>query len=269
MLSPWARIVILAVFIEASIGWGAFAYVGADLHLRFGLSFAAIGLIVGTFGIGGLIYAASVQPLVDLLGATGFAILGGGLLGLAYLVLAIGAAWWLAPIAVTAIGLGFYALHNTLQTNATQMTPQARHRGRDLLLGDLSRSDAGRRGGGAGVRPLHRGAVVPRDGDRTASAGVVVCREAEAACKEERTSAQVAGSVRPPRYSLLSATARDPFDLGPHQALDHSRQIVVEPGLEHRPQHLPHQVLERAAFCTSTVWASVLNAESTAALVAA
>ena len=24
------------------------------------------------------------------------------------------------------IGLGFYALHNTLQTNATQMTPQAR-----------------------------------------------------------------------------------------------------------------------------------------------
>jgi predicted MFS family arabinose efflux permease len=25
-----------------------------------------------------------------------------------------------------AIGLGFYMLHNTLQTNATQMTPQAR-----------------------------------------------------------------------------------------------------------------------------------------------
>ena len=63
--NPWARIVILAVFIEASIGWGAFAYVGADLHLRFGLSFTAVGLIVGTFGIGGLIYAASVQQLVN------------------------------------------------------------------------------------------------------------------------------------------------------------------------------------------------------------
>jgi MFS transporter, YNFM family, putative membrane transport protein len=48
------------------------------------------------------------------------------LLGLAFLVLAIGAAWWLAPFAVAAIGLGFYALHNTLQTNATQMTPEAR-----------------------------------------------------------------------------------------------------------------------------------------------
>src|SRR5262249_14004161 len=56
----------------------------------------------------------------------GLAIFGGVLLGLAYLALAFGTAWWLTPVAVTAIGLGFYALHNTLQTNATQMTPQAR-----------------------------------------------------------------------------------------------------------------------------------------------
>ena len=48
------------------------------------------------------------------------------LLGLAYLTLAFGGSAALAPVAVTAIGLGFYALHNTLQTNATQMTPQAR-----------------------------------------------------------------------------------------------------------------------------------------------
>jgi MFS transporter, YNFM family, putative membrane transport protein len=122
----WARFVIVAVFIEASIGWGAFAYVGADLHLRFGLSFTAVGLIVGTFGIGGLIYAGAVQQLVNRLGQPGLAVFGGALLGLAYITLAVGAAWWLAPIAVTAIGLGFYALHNTLQTNATQMTPQAR-----------------------------------------------------------------------------------------------------------------------------------------------
>ncbi|HEY9360853.1 MAG TPA: MFS transporter [Xanthobacteraceae bacterium] len=124
--NPWARLVILAVFIEASIAWGAFAYVGADLHLRFGLSFGAIGLIVGTFGVGGLLYAACVSLLVNRLGQAGLAMFGGVLLGLAYLTLAIGAHWWLAPIAVTAIGLGFYALHNTLQTNATQMTPQAR-----------------------------------------------------------------------------------------------------------------------------------------------
>ena len=122
----WARTVILAVLIEAAIGWGAFAYVGADLNQRFGLSFTAIGLIVGAFGIGGLLYTGTVEQLFNLLGQRGLAIAGGALCGVAYLMLAIGATWWLTPIAVTMIGLGFYALHNTLQTNATQMTPQAR-----------------------------------------------------------------------------------------------------------------------------------------------
>ena len=107
------------------MAWGAFAYVGADLHLRFGMSFTAIGLIVGAFGIGGLIYAGSVQQLVNRLGQPRLAMLGGVLLALAYLILAAGVAWWLAPLAVTAIGLGFYALHNTMQANAT-MTPEAR-----------------------------------------------------------------------------------------------------------------------------------------------
>ena len=122
----FARIVILAVLIEAAFGWGAFAFVGADLHQRFGLSFSAVGLIVGTFAVGGLVYASTVAQLVNFFGQRGLAVGGGVLCGIAYLALAAGAAWWLAPIAVTMIGLGFYALHNTLQTNATQMTPQAR-----------------------------------------------------------------------------------------------------------------------------------------------
>src|SRR5262249_35128461 len=130
---------------------------------------------VGTFGIGGLLYAASVQQLVNRFGQAGLAIFGGVLLGLAYLALAFGTAWWLTPVAVTAIGLGFYALHNTLQTNATQMTPQgAGNRGRDLLPRDLSRPDAGGRRGRARVRSLHRGAAVHGNRGRAASLGLVV-----------------------------------------------------------------------------------------------
>jgi MFS transporter, YNFM family, putative membrane transport protein len=126
LASPWARLVIAGVFVEASVAWGAFAFVSADLHARFGLGFTAIGLIVGAFGVGGLIYAGLVQQLVDRFGQQGLALLGGVLLGLAYLILAVGFARWLAPLATMAIGFGFYALHNTFQTNATQMTPEAR-----------------------------------------------------------------------------------------------------------------------------------------------
>jgi YNFM family putative membrane transporter len=124
--NPWARAVVVVAIIESSVAWGAFAYVGADLHLRFGLSFTLVGLVVGAFAVGGLIYSVSVRPLVARLGQPGLAFAGGAMLATAYLVLAVQPVWWLAPIAVTAIGLGFYMLHNTLQTVATQMTPEAR-----------------------------------------------------------------------------------------------------------------------------------------------
>ena len=126
LTNPFARIVLIAGFLEGALAWGAFAYIGAYLHLRFGLSFSLVGGVVACFGIGGLIYAALVKLFVYRLGQAGLAVTGGIILAVAYLQLAIGPVWWLAPIATTAIGLGFYMLHNTLQTNATQMTPQAR-----------------------------------------------------------------------------------------------------------------------------------------------
>jgi YNFM family putative membrane transporter len=124
--NPWARTVLLIGVIEAALMWGAFAYVGADLHLRFGLSFTLVGAVVAAFGVGGLIYAALVPRLVGRFGQTGLAAFGGLLVGAAYLLLALAPVWWIAPLSVVAIGLGFYMLHNTLQVNATQMSPQTR-----------------------------------------------------------------------------------------------------------------------------------------------
>jgi len=126
LANPLARFVIVVAFAEFAFMFGGFAYVGADLHLRFGLSFTLVGLMVGFFGLGGLIYAASVKQLVHRFGQAGLALNGGLILALAYLVLALAPAWWIAPLAITLIGLGFYMLHNTLQTIATQMSPQAR-----------------------------------------------------------------------------------------------------------------------------------------------
>ena len=124
--NPFARIILIMAFIEAALAWGAFAYIGANLHVRFGLSLTLIGLTVACFGVGGLIYAGLVRFLVYRFGQAGLTVMGGFLITAAYIVLAFQPTWWLAPIAVTAIGLGFYMFHNTLQTKATQMTPEAR-----------------------------------------------------------------------------------------------------------------------------------------------
>src|SRR5262249_61699305 len=63
--APWARTVIAMGFIESVFMFGAFAYVGADLHLRFGVNFALVGLFVGSFAIGGPIYSLFVGGLVN------------------------------------------------------------------------------------------------------------------------------------------------------------------------------------------------------------
>src|SRR5436190_19075158 len=53
--NPWARTVLMVVGIEGALLQGVFPYISADLHLRFGLSFAAIGIIIGVFAAGGLV----------------------------------------------------------------------------------------------------------------------------------------------------------------------------------------------------------------------
>lgn len=123
---PWARIVTLGVFLEGALMFGALTYVGADLHARHGLGFSAVGGALAAFALGGLVYAASVKPLVDRLGQRGLATAGGVLVALSYGMVALGPAWWLAVAALVTVGLGFYMLHNTLQVNATQMAPDAR-----------------------------------------------------------------------------------------------------------------------------------------------
>ena len=74
--NPFARIIIAVGFVEGGLAWGAFAYIGASLHLRFGLSYTLIGITVAFFGIGGLIYSGLVRLFVNRLGQIALPIVG-------------------------------------------------------------------------------------------------------------------------------------------------------------------------------------------------
>ena len=124
--SRWARFIVLAAFIEGAIFFGGFTYVAANLHARFGLSFSTVGVIVAAFGLGCVLFAGTVHHTAARLGERGLAAGGGVIAMLAFLTLAVQPVWELAPIACIMLGFGYYMLHNTLQTNATQMLPAAR-----------------------------------------------------------------------------------------------------------------------------------------------
>jgi predicted MFS family arabinose efflux permease len=123
---PWVRVVVLTVAAEGFLFYGAFAYLGAYLQHEFALGYLAIGLMIAGFSVGGVLFSLSVKRLVARLGERGLALAGGVVLLVCYLGLAITPGWVLAVPLCIAVGLGFYMLHNTLQTKATEMAPQAR-----------------------------------------------------------------------------------------------------------------------------------------------
>ena len=124
--STWVRVVLLTVFIEGTLFYGTFAYIGAWLKQGFDLSYFVIGIMLAGFGLGGVFYSLSVRWLLRRLGESAFAI-GGALVLFGFFVfLPFAPAWQIVGPMCVAGGFGFYMLHNTLQTKATEMYPRAR-----------------------------------------------------------------------------------------------------------------------------------------------
>ncbi len=124
--SPWVRTVTVAVFLEGAFFFGVFAYAGAYLKERFGLPYATVGAVLGSYGFGAFTYSLLVKRLRSVMGERGFVRLSAAILLAGFAALPLLPVWQAAIPLFAAIGFGFYLLHNTLQTKATEMAPEAR-----------------------------------------------------------------------------------------------------------------------------------------------
>ncbi|VGO08345.1 putative membrane transport protein [plant metagenome] len=122
----WARVVLLTVFLEGALVFGVLAMVPAYVQTRFALTPTAAGAIGGIFALGGLAYVAVARRLVQSLGEAGLVSAGGLVLALACVTYAVGPVWAWSLLAGVLCGFGYYLLHATLQTQATQMVPARR-----------------------------------------------------------------------------------------------------------------------------------------------
>jgi predicted MFS family arabinose efflux permease len=123
---PTAPLVLGTVMLEGLFVFGGLAYLASSLTDRFNVNYAYAGLMVAGFGCGGLIYSGSARKLVARAGELGVLLLGGTLLGAAFVFIAVMPSWhWFVP-AVIVLGMGYYTMHGTLQTRATELAPQMR-----------------------------------------------------------------------------------------------------------------------------------------------
>jgi predicted MFS family arabinose efflux permease len=128
--NPKASWLYPAVLVEGMLFFGFFPYAGEALLAMepgSGRDVATrVGFVLGAFGIGGLAYAFTVRRLIQALGVRRMCIVASLLGAAAYVGLAASGHWWQAAVAMLASGLAFYMLHNSLQTEATELAPSAR-----------------------------------------------------------------------------------------------------------------------------------------------
>ncbi len=129
LLIKKSRQVIITGTLEGVFIFGIFAYFGAYLRDSYDLGYGTVGLILGAYGLGGLFYAMVVPYLVRSLGELKMIGLGSFFLGMSFLSFGFIARWeFIVPVFFFA-GFSFYVFHNTMQTHATEIAPDARGAG--------------------------------------------------------------------------------------------------------------------------------------------
>lgn len=128
--NPKAVWLYAAVIGEGLLVFGVFPYVGPLLIERSGsaaeAASAQAGLALGAFGVGGLVYAALVRRIIGWLGVRRMCLWGSSGVAVLYAALAVLPVWWLHALAMAGAGLAYYMMHNSLQTEATELAPAAR-----------------------------------------------------------------------------------------------------------------------------------------------
>ena len=123
---PRVRWVLSVTAIEGALAFGTLAFVPSQLVQHLGLSASVAGGLMALYGIGGLAYSQQAKRWLGWLGERGLVQVGSALVALGLLLLAWTHHVVLGGAGCLLAGLGFYMLHNTLQTQATQMVPEAR-----------------------------------------------------------------------------------------------------------------------------------------------
>ena len=120
------RHVAITACIEGFFFFAGGAFIGAFLHEQFGLGYAWIGLLLACFGIGSLVYTSTAKFIVPALGERRMVMLGSLITSCCYLGFVFAPGWKICIPIMIVCGFGFYVMHNTVQTLATELAPDAR-----------------------------------------------------------------------------------------------------------------------------------------------
>lgn len=125
--NPRALPCYVSVLIGGTCLFGVLPHVSGMLEARGAGSVREAGFIAAAAGLGGIVYTLSVRAVLAWIGGQFNMIrLGGALSAAGFILAALSPTWPLEAAAFVVLGFGFYMIHNSLQTQATELVPDAR-----------------------------------------------------------------------------------------------------------------------------------------------
>jgi predicted MFS family arabinose efflux permease len=122
-----AYVCFIAVFCEGILVFGLLPFVASLLVARSAGGVVEAGFVLAGFAIGGLIYAQVGSRLIGRMGGvTNLIRIGSVCVALGYFGIALQGSWGFEMAAFTLFGYGFFSIHNSLQTQATELAPHNR-----------------------------------------------------------------------------------------------------------------------------------------------
>ena len=106
--------------------FGIFPYIAPLLESRGAGGPSEAGLIIAAFAAGGVLYSALVAVLLRALGLAWMLVAAGAFGAAGFAGVAFANHWTVDAVAMVGLGLSFYMLHNSFQTQVTEVAPQAR-----------------------------------------------------------------------------------------------------------------------------------------------
>jgi predicted MFS family arabinose efflux permease len=116
--------------LPASAVWALLPLYARD---QLSLGPSGYGLLLAFFGAGALAYIVLARHFIRRLGERGMVLAGGAVMAVAFAAIGLNPPVWAFVVLLSACGMGLYLMHNTLQTNGTQMAPHARGLGMSLF----------------------------------------------------------------------------------------------------------------------------------------
>jgi predicted MFS family arabinose efflux permease len=124
--NPRSFVCFSIVFLEGLAIYGIMPYIGELLRLRGAGGLREAGFVIGGLGIGGLLYAFVVPLILRFAKRPAMMVAGGSIAAIALATVGLDVSWATQMASMVGLGFGFFLLHNSVQTEVTELAPSAR-----------------------------------------------------------------------------------------------------------------------------------------------